>query len=184
MVVRPTHIAGASPNDVAGSAQRWAWAVMCLLRRPGMPPTTPISRPILGRSRRARFPPWHCTLFTVTAAALCAGRETTWENLFLQRCRRTPGAGNAQHGGTDRQRTASWRAIPGLRLGTLEAGLVGCRLMALIDEHAQTVKAALPALAHKPSEYVLEAGIFQASNPLGYRLTILVIILLGEDLLM
>src|SRR5262249_9917436 len=57
--------------------------------------------------------------------------------------------------------------------------------MARIDEHAHTVKAALPELQYKPSEYVLSGRYFQSIEiPEGDRLTNSVIDLLGEDLLM
>ena len=75
---------------------------------------------------------------------------------------------------------------PSLRIGTLEAGHGWLPFwMARIDEHAHTVKAALPELAHKPSEYVLGGRYFQSIEiPEGERLTNSVIDLLGEDLLM
>src|SRR5262249_46297863 len=75
---------------------------------------------------------------------------------------------------------------PNLRIGTLEAGHGWLPFrMARIDEHAETVKAALSELAHKPSEYVLGGRYFQSIEiPEGERLTNSVIDLLGEDLLM
>jgi predicted TIM-barrel fold metal-dependent hydrolase len=75
---------------------------------------------------------------------------------------------------------------PGLRIGTLEAGHGWLPFwMARIDEHAETAKAALPALKHKPSEYVLCGRYFQSIEiPEGERLTNSVIDLLGEGVLM
>jgi predicted TIM-barrel fold metal-dependent hydrolase len=57
--------------------------------------------------------------------------------------------------------------------------------MARIDEHAQTIKAALPALEGKPSEYVRSGRYFQSIEiPEGARLTNIVIDFVGENLLM
>ena len=57
--------------------------------------------------------------------------------------------------------------------------------MARIDEHAETIRSALPELAHKPSEYVLSGRYFQSIEiPEGERLTNDVIDFVGEDVLM
>jgi hypothetical protein len=56
--------------------------------------------------------------------------------------------------------------------------------MARLDEHVHSIKAALTALKHTPSEYVLSGRYFQSIEiPEGARLTKTVIDLLGEDIL-
>ena len=73
-----------------------------------------------------------------------------------------------------------------LRIGTLEAGHGWLPFwMMRIDEHAETIKAALPELKQKPSEYVLSGRYFQSIEiPEGAKLTNAVCDLVGEDLLM
>src|SRR5258708_39689362 len=57
--------------------------------------------------------------------------------------------------------------------------------MARLDEHAQTIKAALLELGHKPSEYVSGGRYFQSIEiPEGAKLTNAVIDLLGDHVLM
>ena len=57
--------------------------------------------------------------------------------------------------------------------------------MARLDEHAETIKAALPDLARKPSEYVTGGRYFQSIEiPEGARLTNAVIDLIGDRVLM
>ncbi|TMG78557.1 MAG: hypothetical protein E6H77_06135 [Betaproteobacteria bacterium] len=57
--------------------------------------------------------------------------------------------------------------------------------MSRIDEHAETIAAALPALEKKPSEYVMSGRYFQSIEiPEGEKLTNAVIDLVGEDVLM
>jgi uncharacterized protein len=75
---------------------------------------------------------------------------------------------------------------PTLRVGTLEAGHGWLPFwMARLDEHAETVKAALPELGHKPSEYVTGGRYFQSIEiPEGARLTNTVIDLVGDHVLM
>jgi hypothetical protein len=75
---------------------------------------------------------------------------------------------------------------PTLRVGTLEAGHGWLPFwMARLDEHAETIKAALPELGHKPSEYVTGGRYFQSIEiPEGARLTNSVIDLLGDHVLM
>src|SRR5207248_497529 len=62
---------------------------------------------------------------------------------------------------------------PTLRVGTLEAGHGWLPFwMARLDEHAETIKAALPELGRKPSEYVTGGRYFQSIEiPEGARLT-------------
>jgi len=75
---------------------------------------------------------------------------------------------------------------PGLRIGTLEAGHGWLPFwMARIDEHAETVKAALPESRAQASKYVLSGRYFQSIEiPEGERLTNSVIDLLARILLM
>jgi predicted TIM-barrel fold metal-dependent hydrolase len=57
--------------------------------------------------------------------------------------------------------------------------------MARLDEHAETIKAALPELKHRPSEYVTGGRYFQSIEiPEGARLTNAVSDLVGDDVLM
>jgi predicted TIM-barrel fold metal-dependent hydrolase len=57
--------------------------------------------------------------------------------------------------------------------------------MARLDEHAETIKAALPELKHRPSEYVCSGRYFQSIEiPEGARLTNAVADLVGDQVLM
>ena len=57
--------------------------------------------------------------------------------------------------------------------------------MARLDEHAETIKAALPELARRPSEYVTSGRYFQSIEiPEGARVTNMVAELVGDDVLM
>ena len=75
---------------------------------------------------------------------------------------------------------------PSLRVGTLEAGHGWLPFwMARLNEHARTIKAALPELAPKPSEYVTGGRYFQSIEiPEGARLTNTIIDLVGDHVLM
>ena len=75
---------------------------------------------------------------------------------------------------------------PTLRLGTLEAGHGWLPFwMARLDEHAKTIKAALPELRHFPSDYVMSGRYFQSIEiPEGAPLTNAVADLIGDDVLM
>ena len=75
---------------------------------------------------------------------------------------------------------------PSLRFGTLEAGHGWLPFwMARLDEHAETIKAALPPLSGKPSEYVCSGRYFQSIEiPEGARLTNAVADLVGDEVLM
>jgi predicted TIM-barrel fold metal-dependent hydrolase len=176
-------------RDVEGSlaeierwaAARWAWAVM-VYAPPGMPLDHPSLEPLWAAAAEHDFA---VVLHTFTVMPPYApGGADTWDNLFLQRSAAHPWCGMRNmaaligSGVMDR--------YPGLRVGTLEAGHGWLPFwMARIDEHAETVKAALPELAHKPSEYVLSGRYFQSIEiPEGERLTNSVIDLLGENVLM
>ena len=57
--------------------------------------------------------------------------------------------------------------------------------MARLDEHAETIKAALPPLSGKPSEYVCSGRYFQSIEiPEGVQLTKAVADLVGDEVLM
>jgi predicted TIM-barrel fold metal-dependent hydrolase len=75
---------------------------------------------------------------------------------------------------------------PSLRVGTLEAGHGWLPFwMARLDEHAETIKAALPELKHRPSDYVMSGRYFQSIEiPEGARLTNAVADLVGDHVLM
>jgi uncharacterized protein len=112
------------------------------------------------------------------------GVKDTWDNLWLQRSAAHPWCGMRNmaamigSGVMDR--------YPSLRVGTLEAGHGWLPFwMARFDEHAETIKAALPELAYKPSEYVIGGRYFQSIEiPEGARLTNPVIDLIGDHVLM
>jgi predicted TIM-barrel fold metal-dependent hydrolase len=179
----------ASARDVEGSVaeirhwagSRWAWAVMAYAPA-GMPLDHPALEPIWAAAAEYDYA---VVLHTFTVMPPYApGGEDTWENLFLQRSAAHPWCGMRNmaaligSGVMDR--------YPTLRIGTLEAGHGWLPFwMARIDEHAHTVKAALPELRCKPSEYVLGGRYFQSIEiPEGERLTNSVVDLLGEDVLM
>ena len=75
---------------------------------------------------------------------------------------------------------------PTLRIGTLEAGHGWLPFwIARLDEHAETIKAALPQLKYRPSEYVTSGRYFQSIEiPEGAPLTNAVCDLLGDEVLM
>src|SRR2546427_2622872 len=75
---------------------------------------------------------------------------------------------------------------PKLRVATLEAGHGWLPFwMSRIDEHAETIAAAIPKLRAKPSDYVTGGGYFQSiQNPGGEKLTNAGIDLVGEGVLM
>jgi len=112
------------------------------------------------------------------------GGLDTWENLWLQRSAAHPWCGMRNMaaligaGVMDR--------YPRLRVATLEAGHGWLPFwMSRIDEHAETIAAALPALKARPSDYVRSGRYFQSIEiPEGEKLTNAVIDLVGEDVLM
>jgi predicted TIM-barrel fold metal-dependent hydrolase len=75
---------------------------------------------------------------------------------------------------------------PTLRIGTLEAGHGWLPFwMRRLDEHALTIKAALPDLKMKPSEYVMSGRYFQSIEvPEGGDMTNAVADLVGDGVLM
>ncbi len=179
----------ASSRDIAGSVaeirrcgkSRWAWAVL-----PYAPYGTALDHPDLE-------PIWaaaqECDLavalhtFTVMPPYAPGGLDT-WDNLFLQRSAAHPWCGMRNmaaligSGVMDR--------YPRLRIATLEAGHGWLPFwMARIDEHAETIRAAIAPLKGKPSEYVMSGRYFQSIEiPEGAKLTNAVADLVGEGVLM
>jgi len=112
------------------------------------------------------------------------GGEDTWDNLWLQRSAAHPWCGMRNmaaligSGAMDR--------FPSLRVGTLEAGHGWLPFwIKRLDEHAETIKTALPELRQRPSDYVTSGRYFQSIEiPEGAALTNAVIDLLGDEVLM
>jgi len=75
---------------------------------------------------------------------------------------------------------------PKLRISTLEAGHGWLPFwLARIDEHAKTLKSALPTLKHLPSEYATNGRYFQSIEvPEGEVLTNRVSDIVGDEVLM
>jgi predicted TIM-barrel fold metal-dependent hydrolase len=121
--------------------------------------------------------------FTVMPPYAPGGLDT-WENLFIQRSAAHPWCGMRNmaaligSGVMDRYR--------GLRIATLEAGHGWLPFwMKRLDEHYHTIRAALPPLEMKPSEYVTSGRYFQSIEvPEGEALTKSVMDLVGDDVLM
>jgi predicted TIM-barrel fold metal-dependent hydrolase len=160
---------------------RWPWAVM-LYAPAGVPLDHPDFEPIWAEAAALDLA---VVLHTFTVMPPYApGGEDTWENLWLQRSAAHPWCGMRNmaaligSGVMDR--------YPELRIGTLEAGHGWLPFwMARIDEHAETIAAALPKLARKPSEYVMSGRYFQSIEiPEGARLTNVVADLVGDGVLM
>jgi len=179
----------ASSRDVAGSVEeikrwgksRWAWAVL-----PYAPYGTPLDHPDFE-------PVWAAAQEHDLAVALhtftvmppyAPGGLDTWDNLFLQRSAAHPWCGMRNmasligSGVMDR--------YPKLRIATLEAGHGWLPFwMKRIDEHAETIRAAIAALKGKPSEYVTGGRYFQSIEiPEGEKLTNAVADIVGEHVLM
>jgi predicted TIM-barrel fold metal-dependent hydrolase len=179
----------ASARDIEGSVaeirrwgrSRWAWGVL-----PYAPYGAPLDHPDLE-------PVWaaaqECdlavTLHTFTVMPPYApGGLDTWDNLFLQRSAAHPWCGMRNMaaligaGVMDR--------YPRLRIATLEAGHGWLPFwMTRIDEHAETIRAAIAPLKGKPSEYVTGGRYFQSIEiPEGAKLTNAVADLVGEGVLM
>ena len=160
---------------------RWPWAVM-LYAPYGVPLDHPDFEPIWAEAAALDLA---VVLHTFTVMPPYApGGEDTWENLWLQRSAAHPWCGMRNmaaligSGVMDR--------YPELRIGTLEAGHGWLPFwIARIDEHAETIAAALPKLERKPSEYVMSGRYFQSIEiPEGAPLTNAVADLLGDGVLM
>ncbi len=191
---------GASPNrlggvilaggrDVEGAlseirrwgSSAWAWGVM-VYAPAGMPLDHPVLDPLYAEAAALDLA---IVLHTFTVMPPYApGGQDTWDNLWLQRSAAHPWCGMRNmaaligSGVMDR--------YPTLRVGTLEAGHGWLPFwMARLDEHADTIKAALPELAGRPSEYVMGGRYFQSIEiPEGARLTNAVTDLVGDHVLM
>ena len=160
---------------------RWAWGVMAYAPY-GMPLDHPDLEPIWAAAAEHDL----CVVlhtFTVMPPYAPGGLDT-WENLFIQRSAAHPWCGMRNmasiigSGVMDR--------YPKLRVATLEAGHGWLPFwMKRIDEHYETIRAALPALKMKPSEYVMSGRYFQSIEvPEGEALTKAVMDLVGDDVLM
>jgi predicted TIM-barrel fold metal-dependent hydrolase len=179
----------ACARDIQGSLaeirrwgkSRWAWGVLAYA-----PYGTPLDHPDLEPIWAAAQEFDLCVAlhtFTVMPPYAPGGLDT-WDNLWLQRSAAHPWCGMRNmaaligSGVMDR--------YPKLRIGTLEAGHGWLPFwMARIDEHAETIKAALPELKRKPSEYVMSGRYFQSIEiPEGARLTNAVADLVGDGVLM
>jgi predicted TIM-barrel fold metal-dependent hydrolase len=161
--------------------ERWAWAVMAYAPY-GVPLDHPSLEPVWAAAQEHDLA---VVLHTFTVMPPYApGGLDTWENLWLQRSAAHPWCGMRNMaaligaGVMDR--------YPKLRVATLEAGHGWLPFwMSRIDEHAETIAAAIPKLKGKPSEYVTGGRYFQSIEiPEGAKLTNAVIDLVGEHVLM
>jgi predicted TIM-barrel fold metal-dependent hydrolase len=160
---------------------RWAWGMM-VYAPVGMPLDHPALEPFYAEAAALDLA---VVLHTFTVMPPYApGGQDTWDNLWLQRSAAHPWCGMRNmasligSGVMDR--------YPTLRVGTLEAGHGWLPFwMARLDEHSDTIKAALPELAHRPSDYVTSGRYFQSIEiPEGAPLTNAVADLVGDDVLM
>jgi predicted TIM-barrel fold metal-dependent hydrolase len=160
---------------------RWAWGVMVYAPY-GIPIDHPDLEPVWAEAAAHDL----CVVlhtFTVMPPYAPGGLDT-WENLFVQRSAAHPWCGMRNMaaligcGVMDR--------YPTLRIGTLEAGHGWLPFwMRRLDEHALTIKAALPDLKMKPSEYVMSGRYFQSIEvPEGGDMTNAVADLVGDGVLM
>ena len=159
----------------------WAWGVL-VYAPVGVPLDHPALEPIYAEAAELDLA---VLLHTFTVMPPYApGGEDTWDNLWLQRSAAHPWCGMRNmaaligSGVMDR--------YPTLRVGTLEAGHGWLPFwVRRLDEHAETIKAALPELKCRPSDYVRSGRYFQSIEiPEGAALTNLVSDLLGDDVLM
>jgi predicted TIM-barrel fold metal-dependent hydrolase len=179
----------AGSRDVAGSLaemrqcgrEDWAWGVMVYAPF-GVPLDHPDLEPVYAEAAALDLA---IVLHTFTVMPPYApGGLDTWDNLWLQRSAAHPWCGMRNmaaligSGVMDR--------YPTLRIATLEAGHGWLPFwIARLDEHAETIKAALPRLKHRPSEYVTSGRYFQSIEiPEGAPLTNAVSDLLGDEVLM
>ncbi|MDX1484399.1 MAG: amidohydrolase family protein [Alphaproteobacteria bacterium] len=161
---------------------KWAWGILVYAPY-GSPLDHPDLEPIW---KAAADHDLSITLHTFTVMPPYApGGLDNWENLWLQRSAAHPWCGMRNmaaligSGVMDR--------YPEIRIGTLEAGHGWLPFwMARIDEHYDTIRAALPPdLKQKPSEYVLSGRYFQSIEiPEGQAITQSVIDMVGDGVLM
>src|ERR671927_74227 len=188
----PARIAGVilvSARDVARGLEEiavWApkrWPLGLFVYAPyGMPLDHPTLEPYWAAAQDSDL---GVVLHTFTVMPPYApGGLDTWDNLWLQRSAAHPWCGMRNmaaligSGVMDR--------YPNLRIATLEAGHGWLPFwIKRLDEHAETIKAALPELKYRPSEYVTSGRYFQSIEiPEGAALTNAVADLLGDDVLM
>jgi uncharacterized protein len=179
----------AGARDIEGSLAEmrhwgragWAWGLL-VYAPVGTPLDHPGLEPLYAEAAELDLA---VVLHTFTVMPPYApGGQDTWDNLWLQRSAAHPWCGMRNmaaligSGVMDRYAT--------LRIATLEAGHGWLPFwIARLDEHAETIKAALPALKQRPSEYVTGGRYFQSIEiPEGAALTNAVTDLLGEDVLM
>src|SRR3954467_3599564 len=160
---------------------RWAWAVMAYAPY-GVPIDHPSLEPVWAAAQEHDLA---VVLHTFTVMPPYApGGLDTWENLWLQRSAAHPWCGMRNmasligSGVMDR--------YPAIRIGTLEAGHGWLPFwVKRLDEHAETIRAALPELKMKPSEYVMSGRYFQSIEPPeGGGMTNESADLVGDDVLM
>jgi predicted TIM-barrel fold metal-dependent hydrolase len=178
-----------SARDIEGSLEeirrysksRWAWGILPYAPY-GMPLDHPQLEPLWGAAQEHDLV---VTLHTFTSMPPYApGGQDNWDNMFLQRSAAHPWCGMrnmaALIGGGVMDR------YPKLRVGTLEAGHGWLPFWtARIDEHAETVKSAIPTLRQKPSEYVMGGRYFQSIEMHeGAKITDSVFDLVGDGVLM
>jgi uncharacterized protein len=177
---------GRDPQSAVKEIRRWGksgWAWGVLAYAPyGMPLDHPDLEPIWAECAAHDL---SVILHTFTVMPPYApGGTDNWDNLWLQRSAAHPWCGMRNmaaligSGVMDR--------YPTLRVGTLEAGHGWLPFwMMRIDEHAETIKAGLPELKHKPSEYVLSGRYFQSIEiPEGLKVTKSVLDFVGDGVLM
>ena len=179
----------AGARDIAGSLGEvrewgksgWAWGVM-VYAPAGMPLDHPDLEPFYAEAAALDLA---VVLHTFTVMPPYApGGEDTWGNLWLQRSAAHPWCGMRNmasligSGAMDR--------YPTLRVATLEAGHGWLPFwIKRLDEHAETIKSALPALKQRPSDYVTSGRYFQSIEiPEGVALTNAVADLVGDEVLM
>src|SRR5262249_34985451 len=171
-----------APGGVRLRAKRGWPGGMSSLAPAGMPLDHPSLEPLYAAAAELDLA---VVLHTFTVMPPYApGGQDAWDNFWLQRSAAHPWCGMRNmaaligSGGIDR--------YPTLRVGTLGAGPGWLQFwMAQLDEHAETIKAALPELMHKPSDYITGGHYFQSIEiPEGARLTNAVTDLIGDHVLM
>jgi predicted TIM-barrel fold metal-dependent hydrolase len=179
----------AASRDVEGSLAemrhwgkaRWAWGLL-VYAPVGTPLDHPDLEPLYAEAAELDLA---IILHTFTVMPPYApGGQDTWDNLWLQRSAAHPWCGMRNmaaligSGVMDR--------YPSLRIATLEAGHGWLPFwIKRLDEHAETIKAALPELSRRPTDYVTSGRYFQSIEiPEGAPLTNAVADLLGDEVLM
>ena len=161
---------------------RWAWGVMVYAPY-GMPLDHPDLEPLWAAAAEHDL----CVVlhtFTVMPPVR-AGRTGHLGESLPAALRGAPVVRHAQHGGADRQRRDGPLSAAAHRARSRRA-TAGCRSgWRASTSTRETIKAALPALKMKPSEYVTSGRYFQSIEiPEGGDLTNAVVDLVGDDVLM